>query len=95
WKTFETNLSAVIKRIDNKRNDLKANRLNIEKVNLAPIEEMLQEAESAVEVLGIQMQLNSVAIARRQFEELKALIEERLQEEVSLKEIAEQKVKDI
>lgn len=54
--------------------DLKANRVDVQKVKLEPLEEMLQEAESAVRILENQIQLNAVTIARARFEELKAMV---------------------
>ncbi len=42
--------------------------------DLNSIEEMLQEAETAAGLLGTQAQLSSVAISRRQFEELKEAV---------------------
>ncbi len=42
--------------------------------DLNNIEEMLQEAETAAGLLGTQAQLSSVAISRRQFEELKEAV---------------------
>ncbi|KAM7543308.1 hypothetical protein Aperf_G00000017880 [Anoplocephala perfoliata] len=93
WKTFETNLNT--ERVDGIYKDLNDNRMGVAEVNLNPIEALLQEAESAAQILGRRKQLSSIAISRRKFDELKAMIEERTQEEVSLKETAAQKVKDV
>lgn len=54
--------------------DLQSNRLDVKEINLERIEELLQEAETAAGVLGTQTQLNSVAISRRQFDDLKVMV---------------------
>lgn len=52
----------------------RSDHVDYKKMNLEAIEEMLQEAETAAGALGTQTQLSSVAISRRQFEELKTMV---------------------
>lgn len=61
-------------RVDDIYKDLNDDRLDVVGIDLNPIEEMLQEAESAAQILGAQKQLRSIATSRRQFEELKAMV---------------------
>ncbi len=54
--------------------EMKEKTLDEMNFDLNSIEEMLQEAETAAGLLGTQAQLSSVAISRRQFEELKEAV---------------------
>ncbi len=58
--------------------EMKEKPLDEMNFDLNSIEEMLQEAETAAGLLGTQAQLSSVAISRRQFEELKEAVSWRI-----------------
>ncbi|VDK35688.1 unnamed protein product [Taenia asiatica] len=95
WKIYETKLNEAVAQMDELYNHLRSDHVNNKKMNLEAIEEMLLEAETAVGALGTQTQLNSVAISRRQFEELKAMVEERAREAKLLKVTAEKRFKKV
>eukprot|EP00108_Taenia_solium_P004525 TsM_000609200 transcript=TsM_000609200 gene=TsM_000609200 len=95
WRIYETKLNEAVAQMDELYNHLRSDHVNNKKMNLEAIEEMLLEAETAAGALGTQTQLNSVAISRRQFEELKAMVEERAREARLLKETAEKRFQKV
>ncbi|KAL5107582.1 Nesprin-1 [Taenia crassiceps] len=95
WKIYETKLNEAVAQMDALYNHLQSGHVDCKRMNLEAIEEMLQEAETAAGTLGTQTQLSSVAISRRQFEELKAVIEEKVREAALLKETAKKRFQKV
>ncbi|VDM24901.1 unnamed protein product [Hydatigera taeniaeformis] len=95
WKTYETKLNEAVAHMEEVFSHLQGDEAGHKKMDLEVIEEMLQDAEAAAAALGTPTQLSSVAISRRQFEELKAATEEKAREVALLEEVVRKRVQKV